>query len=92
MKNALLIFALLISAGIVNAQTVTGKVTAQSDATPLPGVSVLQKGTTIGTTTDSQGNFSLNLNNNDAVLVFSFIGFLSQEVSVWRWVVLLQAW
>lgn len=82
MKNALLIFALLVSAGIVNAQTVTGKVTAQSDATPLPGVSVLQKGTTTGTTTDAQGNFSLNVSSNDAVLVFSFIGFMSQEVSV----------
>ncbi|HEY0653274.1 MAG TPA: SusC/RagA family TonB-linked outer membrane protein [Chryseosolibacter sp.] len=82
MKNFLLIFALLMSAGIVNAQTVTGKVTAQSDAAPLPGVSVLQKGTTSGTTTDADGNFTLTVAGNDAVLVFSFIGFLTQEVSV----------
>jgi iron complex outermembrane receptor protein len=48
----------------------------------LPGVSVVVKGTTIGTTTDSDGVYSINVGSSDAVLVFSFIGFTTQEVPV----------
>jgi iron complex outermembrane recepter protein len=82
MKNALLIVVLLLTASIVNAQTVTGKVTAETDGAPLPGVSVLQKGSSVGTTTDANGNFTINLNQENAVLIFSFIGFTSQEIPV----------
>ncbi len=82
MKNALLIVVLLLTASFVHAQTVTGKVTGQKDGEPLPGVSVLQKGTTVGTTTDADGNFTINVNDNNPVLIFSFIGFASQEVPV----------
>lgn len=48
----------------------------------LPGVSVLVKGTTIGTTTDIDGKFVLDVPETNAVLVFSFIGYISQEVNV----------
>jgi iron complex outermembrane recepter protein len=82
MKNALLIFALLFTAGVASAQTVRGTVTAGTDGTPIPGVSVLQKGTTTGTTTDATGSFTINVTQRDAVLVFSFIGFTTQEVPV----------
>jgi iron complex outermembrane recepter protein len=82
MKNALLIIVLLCSASLAHAQTVTGKVTSEKDGEPLPGVSVLQKGTAVGTTTDANGQFVINVTESDAVLVFTFIGFASQEISV----------
>ncbi|HXH98824.1 MAG TPA: SusC/RagA family TonB-linked outer membrane protein [Sphingobacteriaceae bacterium] len=69
---------------IVNAQekVVNGKVTIAEDGTALPGVSVKVKGTNAGTTTDPNGNYRIQAPNEDAVLVFSFIGFTAQEVRV----------
>ncbi|MCU0353502.1 MAG: TonB-dependent receptor, partial [Cytophagales bacterium] len=61
--------------------TVSGRVTDSGDGTPLPGVSVAVKGTTTGTTTDAGGRYSLQTSSN-ATLVFSFIGFTSQEVAL----------
>jgi TonB-dependent starch-binding outer membrane protein SusC len=61
--------------------TVTGKVTDLSDNSPLPGVNILVKGTTIGTVTDSGGNYSINVDSG-GTLVFSFIGYLTEEVPV----------
>ncbi|SHH89718.1 TonB-linked outer membrane protein, SusC/RagA family [Chryseolinea serpens] len=49
---------------------------------PLPGVNILVKGTTLGTTSDAEGKFSLSVADENSVLVFTFIGFLSQEVQV----------
>ncbi len=57
---------------------VTGKVT-DAAASPLPGVNVIIKGTTIGTTTDADGIFTLEA-GNDEVLVFSFIGYKTSEM------------
>lgn len=82
MKRALLIFVLLLLAKFASAQTVTGKVVAGADGTPLPGVSVVVKGTTEGTTTDADGGYTLRLATQNPVLVFSFIGFATQEVEV----------
>ena len=64
----------------MSAQTVTGTVTDDSSQ-PLPGVTVIVKGTTTGSATDFDGNYSISANNGD-VLVFSFVGFETQEVSV----------
>ena len=61
--------------------TVAGKVTSGDDGTALPGVSILEKGTTKGTVTNAEGNYSISVNEN-AVLVFSFVGFSSQEIPV----------
>jgi TonB-dependent starch-binding outer membrane protein SusC len=61
--------------------TVQGTIISQSGA-PLPGVNILEKGTTNGTTTDSDGKYALVVSGNDAVLVFSFIGFVTQEVAI----------
>ncbi|MEK6481804.1 TonB-dependent receptor [Catalinimonas sp. 4WD22] len=61
---------------------VTGKVTSGSEGTALPGVNVLVKGSNIGTVTDVDGNYTLNVPNEDDVLVFSSIGYISQEVPV----------
>src|SRR5690606_36859709 len=49
-----------------------------SNGQPLPGVSVLIKGTTIGTVTDADGNYSITVPDGSSVLTFSFIGFVSQ--------------
>lgn len=61
--------------------TVSGKVTDETGET-LPGVSVLVKGTTLGVTTDLNGAYSLAIPNEGGTLVFSFVGYLSQEVKV----------
>ncbi|MCU0352979.1 MAG: SusC/RagA family TonB-linked outer membrane protein [Cytophagales bacterium] len=61
---------------------VTGKVTDAQTGEPLPGVSVALKGTTQGTTTDGKGSYSINVADENAVLVFSFIGYVSEEVTV----------
>lgn len=61
-------------------QVVTGKIT-DSNGAPLPGVSILIKGTTIGTSADVEGNFSLEASPAD-VLVLSFIGYKTQEIVI----------
>jgi len=60
---------------------ITGKVTDASDNSTLPGVSIVVKGTTTGTVTDLDGKFALTV-KPDATLVFSFIGYTTQEVVV----------
>jgi len=62
-------------------KTVTGKIT-DSGEMPLPGVAVLVKGTTNGTITDFDGNYSISNISEDAILVFSFVGMRTQEISV----------
>lgn len=53
-----------------------------SEGQPLPGANIFEKGTTNGTQSDFDGNFTLNVANADAVLVVSFLGFLTQEISL----------
>lgn len=60
---------------------ITGKVTSSADNSVLPGVSIVVKGTSKGTTTDANGEFKVNAPNN-ATLIFSYIGYLRQEVKV----------
>ena len=76
---SLIVLFMLISATAM-AQAVTGTVTAGGN--PLPGVSILVKGTSVGTTSDADGKYSLNLPDKSAVLVVSFIGFDTQEITV----------
>src|SRR5690606_36210406 len=61
---------------------VSGKVTSADDGSTLPGVNVTIKGTTTGTVTDVGGKYSIDVPDADAVLVFSFVGFISQEMEV----------
>ncbi len=58
-----------------------GKVTDES-GTEMPGVNIVVKGTSIGTTTDAAGNYSMQVPGRQSVLVFSFIGYATQEISV----------
>lgn len=66
---------------IAQEKQVTGTVTDGETAVPIPGVNVVVKGTNTGTATDFDGNFSMNV-ANDAILVFSYIGYENKEVSV----------
>ena len=78
LKKLLLPLALLLGS-FIYAQSVTGTV---SDASgPLPGVNVLVKGTSTGTVTDFDGNFTIAADSG-TTLVFSFIGYLTQEIVV----------
>jgi len=61
---------------------IKGRVISGEDGQPMPGVSILLKGTTNGTNSDTNGDFNLGIPDEGGVLVFSFIGFSSQEVSV----------
>lgn len=62
--------------------TIRGRVTDTESGSPVPGVNVVIKGTTTGTTSDADGNYRIAVPNESAVLVFSFVGFQSQEVRV----------
>ncbi len=74
---------LALSAGVVSAQTskVTGKVIGE-DGEPVIGASIIVKGTTVGTVTDFDGNFILDVPHDGKQLVISYIGMKSQEVGV----------
>jgi TonB-linked SusC/RagA family outer membrane protein len=63
-------------------RTIKGKVTDKEKGDGLPGVNVVVKGTSTGTTTDGNGNYTLDVANEGAVLVFSFVGYVSQEIAV----------
>ncbi|WP_339697786.1 TonB-dependent receptor [Algoriphagus aquimarinus] len=78
-----IIFCLgLISTGFAQTQEVSGVIISGEDNLPLPGASVLVKGTTNGTVTDIDGKFALNVSGPSDVLVISFIGFTQMEVAV----------
>ncbi len=77
---SLLVFLLLSVSVFAQSYDVSGTVT-DSDNQPLPGVSVVVKGTTTGTSTDFDGKYTLQVNNGD-VLVFTFVGFEAQEVTM----------
>lgn len=85
MKKLSLLFFVLVLLGTVSAmaQTITGRVVSAEDNEPLPGVAVLEKGTAHGAATDFDGNYTFKLENPEgAVLVFSFMGYETQEVPV----------
>ncbi|GAB3903160.1 TonB-dependent receptor [Larkinella knui] len=80
-RTVLLVLCVFFAVSCSLAQSISGKVVGDNgDA--LPGVSILLKGTTTGTTTDVNGNYSLRLPAADGTLVFSFIGFVTQEIPI----------
>lgn len=78
-----LMIMLMIFSGTAFSQnrTLSGSVSDEKNE-PLPGVSILVKGTQTGTTTDIDGKFSINLTQQNPVLVFSFVGYVSQEIVI----------
>lgn len=83
MKKAFLALLILVSSLATFAQglQVKGVVTSADDGQPIPGVSVVVKGTTTGMITDLNGSYSLNTPEN-STLVFSFVGMKTQEIQV----------
>jgi Ca-activated chloride channel family protein len=67
---------------IAQERTITGKVTSADDGSDLPGVNVLLKGTQSGTVTNANGTYSIKVPDKGGKLVFSFIGFTTQEIVI----------
>ncbi len=83
MKMKLLFFLLILGPlGLLSQGQVSGTVTSADDGMPLPGASVVVVGTTTGTTTDFDGNYTLEDVASDATLAFSYVGFSRLEVPV----------
>jgi TonB-linked SusC/RagA family outer membrane protein len=83
-KMLVFVVGLLLFASIANAQTirVSGKITDSESQSGIPGVNVVIKGTTQGAISDFEGNFSLNVDKADAILVFTSVGYETAEVQV----------
>ena len=86
MKKLICLFVILAFIGSQNvfaqSRQVSGVVTSANDGLSIPGVSVMVKGTTVGTTTDLNGRYSLNIPENGKNLIFSFVGMAVQEVII----------
>jgi iron complex outermembrane receptor protein len=76
----LLLLAAFLYIGMAQGQEVSGIVS--DDTGPLPGASVVVKGTTNGTQADFDGRYALSDIPEDAILVFSYIGYKSQEIAI----------
>ncbi|MBD0257520.1 MAG: SusC/RagA family TonB-linked outer membrane protein [Cytophagales bacterium] len=86
MKRRLLLLSLFLLFGAVlrvaaQDKTVTGRVTSAEDASALPGVNVVVRGSSSGTVTDAQGRYSISVGDG-TTLVFSFVGLTTQEIPV----------
>lgn len=82
-KFLLVLFASVFAlSAFAQERTVSGKVTSAEDGGGLPGVNVLLKGTSNGTVTDADGNYKLSVPSAGGTLVYSFIGYASQEVDI----------
>ncbi|MTG98646.1 SusC/RagA family TonB-linked outer membrane protein [Myroides albus] len=84
LRGFLVVCSIYLSGGVMVAQvrTVTGKVIAASDGLPLPGTTVIIKGTNTAVQTDIDGQYSLKVNDGNAVLVYEFMGFATLEKKV----------
>ena len=84
MRRIILLFSFLCLSVIISAQekTISGVVKDGATGELLPGVNVTIKGTTIGAITGLDGTYTIKANSNDAVLVFSFVGFIDEEIRV----------
>lgn len=86
-----MVLPLSVNANVTNLQDANQSATAQKlikgivseeSGASLPGVSIVVKGTTLGTVTDIDGKFEISVPNESGVLVFSFIGMLTQEITI----------
>lgn len=77
-----LLFLFLTSFAVLQAQmTVTGTVASEEDDMPMPGVNIIEKGTSNGTITNADGTYSITV-SEEAVLQYSFVGMVTQEITV----------
>lgn len=87
MKRILLtcfmLMAMVVStSALAQDRTVTGRVTGADDGLPLPQVSVFLKGTTTGAPTDADGNYRISVPQSGGILVFRYVGYITQEIDV----------
>ena len=86
MKKVVLLFSCFFLLGILGVvgqtRSITGKVVSSDDNSPIPGVSVSVKGTTIGTVTNLEGVYSLQVPQTANALMFSFVGYRTMEVAI----------
>lgn len=87
MRNSFTLLVLLLQVcwatrALAQEDLVSGKVTGAAEGMALPGVSVIVKGTTTGTTTDANGDYQIRVPDDNATLVFRFLGYQSREVPV----------
>ena len=75
------VFAVLLSIQGAMAQTITGTVSDESGV-PLPGVNIVEKGTSNGVSSDFDGNYSIVVSDGNAILVFSSLGMETVEMSI----------
>jgi TonB-linked SusC/RagA family outer membrane protein len=82
--KAILSFTFFLLFQYINAQNVfiSGKLTNFEDGAPIPGVSIIVKGTSVGTITNTEGNYQLKIPLNSQILVFSFVGMKTQEIPI----------
>lgn len=80
--SLLLVLMLLTAMQLLAQRTITGTVTGKEDGKGIPGVSVIIKGTTQGTLTNIDGNYSLSVPKDAAMLVFTFVGMKKQEIAI----------
>ncbi len=73
---------LFLSQLVLGQQTITGTVTSSQDGSTLPGVNITVKGTTTGVVSDLDGNYTITVNDPEAILVFSFVGYHPFETVV----------
>ncbi|MCK5368889.1 MAG: carboxypeptidase-like regulatory domain-containing protein, partial [Cyclobacteriaceae bacterium] len=67
---------------IIEGKKISGKVVSEEDDEGLPGVNVLVKGTSLGTVTDAEGEFELNVPEDATTLVVSFVGYIKEEIAI----------
>ena len=86
MKRFVFILTLLSFVGFNHLQAqgveISGNVTSAEDGAALPGVSVVVQGTTIGAVTDFEGNYAITVPESATILMFSFVGMLTQEIAI----------
>ncbi|MBN1985986.1 MAG: SusC/RagA family TonB-linked outer membrane protein, partial [Prolixibacteraceae bacterium] len=84
MKKKVILILLLfsVSSALLAQKRVTGIVQDAETSEPIPGANVSLKGTTVGTITDFEGNYAVTVPSEETVLVFSFIGYKTQEITV----------
>ena len=86
MKKVVFLFSCFFLLGLMSVyaqtRTITGKVVSSDDNTPIPGASVIVKGTTLGTVTNIDGDYTLSVPQTSNALMFSFVGYRTIELSI----------
>ena len=78
----LVFLGMLISFSVFAQKTITGKISSASDGSALEAAAVSVKGTSVGSITDANGNYSIQVPAGGTVLEFSYTGFISQEITI----------